>query len=403
MVKAHLPALAFALALAGCDHVPADAVESCQQDVQILPTQTDILVVVDDSGSMEDEQQNLRDNLETFVTALASSPVANDVQIGVTTTDVVDFDGTTAAYGSGPSRSVPYPRGALVAVAPGALTDSSLIGDLVYDSSTGFGGTRILVQGSSTLVADFETNVLLGVRGSGKEEPLHAVRLALADRMDDGTNTGFLRSGARLAVIILTDEDDCTELTTPIVATTNDLCHSTTVKAKGLESVDDFVSFLDGEIQGELRTPLVAVIAGFDPSTLAPSGCTNPSTGQSSYDDPTRLGALVTALGSDRAFKGSICDTSFGSSLEQIAELLVPQTVSLEGAPADGRMLVVSLVKPGGTVVGCPVAISGAADTSSAGVVYQPPQEGRQATLTFQGVCRLESRDQVDISVVCAG
>jgi hypothetical protein len=41
------------------------------------------------------------------------------------------------------------------------------------------------------------------------EQPLEALRLALTDRIEDGTNAGFFREGAVLAVIISTDEDDC--------------------------------------------------------------------------------------------------------------------------------------------------------------------------------------------------
>jgi hypothetical protein len=47
----------------------------------------------------------------------------------------------------------------------------------------------------------------LGVQGCGFEHPLAALRAALAP--SNAANAGFLRPGALLAIIIITDEDDC--------------------------------------------------------------------------------------------------------------------------------------------------------------------------------------------------
>src|SRR6185503_15155126 len=49
------------------------------------PTPADILFVVDNSGSMADEQENLAANFEAFITQIAG---AGDYQIMVATTDV---------------------------------------------------------------------------------------------------------------------------------------------------------------------------------------------------------------------------------------------------------------------------------------------------------------------------
>jgi hypothetical protein len=396
-----IAALAAALST-GCDDVPANAVEACQAEVRVLPARTDILVVVDNSGSMREEQENLRQNLAAFVSALAASPIPHDFQIGVTTPDVVDFDGFTASYPfwvapyDQVAYDIPYPRGALVAVDPRVRNDSSLAGLLVYDPDAGFGGDRILATGSSSLVEDFEANVLVGISGSAKEQPFRAVQLGLTDRLADGVNSGFLRPGARLGLIVVTDEDDCSESVLPLQASTNDLCHDPTVKAEQLLGVADFAAFLGGELGGEGRDPVVAVIAGFDPGTLEPTGCVN------SYDVPTRLAALTDTFGPERSFRGSICDESFGPSLQRVADLLVPQAVPLEGEPPDWRMLVASVKRQDGTVVRCPMALSGASDSALAGAVYAPPRTGRAPTVTFQGACRLGPGDEVSLNLICA-
>jgi len=388
---------------AACDRVPRDAVEACTGQVRLAPAKTDILFVVDDSTSMENEQENLRRNLAAFVQALDSSAIPHDFQIGVTTTSVDNTHGLADEYPyyepPYDGAHIPFPAGRLVAVDPRALTDDALRGLLQWDPDAArFVGTRIIPTGSATVVDDFEANVLVGTQGSSKEEPLRAAELALTARIADGTNAGFLRPGARLGVVVLTDEDDCSE-TVPRdeqVGTTNLLCHDDAIKAQ-LEGLDDFAAFLQGPIAGEQRDPVLAVIAGFDTTTLAPTPrCPG------SYDDPTRLAALVEAMGPARSFRGSICDESFGPSLQRIADLLVPQTVPLEGAPSDPRMLLASVRRADATIR-CPVAPAGAGDAAAeAGAVYAPPQGGRPATLTFQGQCRLQAGDQVKLAVVCA-
>ena len=86
-----LLALLAALALA-CESVPSDAVTRCEA-TRVVPAavKTDILFVIDDSGSMDEEQANLRDNLSAFIDALVAAPIANEFQIGVTTTSVEEL------------------------------------------------------------------------------------------------------------------------------------------------------------------------------------------------------------------------------------------------------------------------------------------------------------------------
>ncbi len=398
-----MAALAAALA-AGCDDPPQNALLSCDQDVRVLPAQTDILFVVDDSRSMAEEQDNLRQNLAAFVAALAASPVPNDFRFGVTTTDVHGSYAMTPAFSTTVppfdtfGYEVPYAQGTIVSIVPGALTDDALRGKPIYDQAHGYlvpGAPRYL---ATSQVQQFENNVLVGTVGSGKEEPLRAAELALGDRIADGSNAGFLRPGARLGLVFLTDEDDCSERAPsagPLVANDSTQCHDPSIK-DDLLAPADFVRFIDGPIAGEERRPVVAVIAGFDTATLAPTGCAT------SFDDPTRLAGLLDILGEERSFRGSICDASFGPSLERIADLLVPQTVPIDGAPPDHRMLVVAVRQREGSTVRCPVAPFGTPEAAGAGAVYAPPQEGRAATLTFQGQCQLRSGDQMELRIACA-
>ncbi len=398
----------------GCGGVPAGAVTDCTPGA-VVPTavQTDILFVIDDSRSMNEEQDNLRDNLAAFVDALVAQPIANDFRIGVISTSVEAF-GATATTGqsypcTAPCTPVPYPDGALVAVRQDA-GGAGIPGALIYDAATGtWGGPRVLDRGGDpatlpALARDFKANVLLGTDGAGKEQPFRAVRLALSDRLLDA-NRGFLRPGARLAIFFVTDEDDCSDSASPW-ASSNDLCHTPSVKAADLDPVADFAAFLLGPLDGELREVVVGAIAGFDPATLAPSCgdaglCTNRACA-TAFDKGDRLAELRAALGSTRMRLGSICDPSFAASLQAFAEDIIPTSVPLSGAPADWRMLAVSVVKPGAAPQACAVAEEGTAAAASAQAVYSPPRFGRPAQLTFQGSCLLGLGDRIDVRLVCA-
>jgi hypothetical protein len=388
--------LAAALAgCAGCDDVPADAVEDCNPQVAVS-ARTDILFVIDDSGSMSGEQAELAQNLSDFIDALVTtSAAALDLHVGVTNTSVTTYGGTEGTYASASFPGVPgtpYPAGALVAIEQDANGDG-LSGHFVwgFDPTAGtstWGGLRMLSSGP-TLAQDFKANVLQGDWGSGKEQPLAAMRLAIEKMAPGGVNAGFRRPGARLAVVVITDEDDCSESAPPLEGLSQATCADQTNKDQNFDPLAGFVTLLDASGGGK---PFVAVIAGFDPVDLDPTGC---SSGDSmSSQDPTRLDAFVAALEAaepGRTLKDSICN-DYGPALLALAENLVPQTIFLDEVPADPDMLVPRVVRADGSVQRC---------VNGTDVVFSGPRQGAPASLTFQNACRLQSRDRVDIQIVC--
>jgi hypothetical protein len=403
-------ALAAALAvLAGCaklDNVPADAVQDCDLTVTPGTAATDILFVIDDSTSMGGEQTLLKNGLYQFIQALAASPIATDLHIGVTTTAVVGWTDTQTSYTSGPSSapiSVPYAAGTIVAIARDG-GGTPIPGAFVY-SNGAYEGSRILSSGQASLRSDFEANVLVGTWGSTREQPFAAARRALEKSAASGPNAGFLRRGARLAIVFLSDEDDCSGPSDATITQSSD-CRNAKLSGTKLTPVGDVAAFLQGPIDGETRDVVVAAIVGVAPGTLALSCgqtyCSNRSCGTAT-DDGARFVELLGHFPADHTSLASICDADFANALAGLADVIMPDTLPLDGAPADWRMLVASLQRPGVGTVPCNVALAGSVEAATAGAVYRAPQSGSPATLTFQNTCAIERGDTVDVKVICAG
>jgi hypothetical protein len=137
----------------------------------------DVLVVVDNSYSMEVEQQKLGERLDRFVSSLQGV----DWQIGITTTDA-----SSGNYGI---------QGSLLPLegAPGQiLTPSTANYEQVFLNT---------ITREETINCAAEQDC-----PSSDEQALTAIMLAIDKSETD--NAGMFREGADLAIIILTDEDE---------------------------------------------------------------------------------------------------------------------------------------------------------------------------------------------------
>jgi hypothetical protein len=162
----------------------------------------DLLLVIDNSSSTGDKQDLFAQNIAGFAAALENLPggVKPNVHIGVVSSTV--GLGTDAfASGNCPAvgddgRFIDTPR-----VATGCLGPT---GSYITDDGM---GTTNLPRNGQTLAQTLSCIAQLGENGCGFEAQLEAMKLAL-DGSQPG-NLGFVRDGAYLAVVILTDEDDC--------------------------------------------------------------------------------------------------------------------------------------------------------------------------------------------------
>ncbi len=168
-----MPSLA--LLLFGCVEYGISQLERTDVFTQQPATELDILLVVDNSCSMEPYQTELSRNFDAFLTFFKEGDV--DYHIGVTTTSVLDVD---PGYGCTQADINRIPAA----------------GHLVEDA--------VIVPGTPDADTLFSDIVNVGTCGSANEMGLEAAALAL----DGGVADGFLRPDAFLSLIFVSDEED---------------------------------------------------------------------------------------------------------------------------------------------------------------------------------------------------
>lgn len=208
-------ALALLAVLIGCqqytfDQVCPGGVSEVDRTIPALtPSPADILFVIDNSGSMADEQENLARNFDAFIDVLAGS--AGDYHIAVVTTDVgVGGDGCgrrSECEGLATQNRLPDFPFALQSTDQSACMDSDIPFNCFIGAESG-GFIRTTGTDRQTIIDQFSANVRIGSCGSGSERGLQAMREALAFTGQAGCNEGFIRDDANLIVVFVSDEPD---------------------------------------------------------------------------------------------------------------------------------------------------------------------------------------------------
>jgi hypothetical protein len=160
-------------------------------------TKVDLLFVIDDSGSMADEQQTLVQSFPEFVAAMqAQLADADSYHIGVITSDAYAYNEPQCAV-----------DGALVTQTGG--DDAS---DAVCTPFAS--GARWLDEAEPDLAASFACAGQVGTDGDGDERPMATMLAAVGEPLNapGACNAGFLRPDALLVVVVISDEEDDHEL-----------------------------------------------------------------------------------------------------------------------------------------------------------------------------------------------
>lgn len=137
--------------------------------VQDASPKADILLVIDNSCSMYEEQTSLATNFASFIKYAKSSGV--DYHIGVITTDM----------------------------------DSSIDKGRLRGDAT---NPKVLTSTTPDVENKFKAKVNLGTMGSGWEKGFEPSLAALTAPLVTNENAGFLRNDASLAIVVVTDETE---------------------------------------------------------------------------------------------------------------------------------------------------------------------------------------------------
>jgi len=171
----------------------------------------DFLFVVDNSGSMADEQEALAKSFDGFITSIQNTVMAEDYHIMVIDTDAGNsflqeclFLCVLLPECEGyPCNMLPVPEGCDATLGTGLTKDPK-------DKECGItGGNRYMVDGQPNLSTVFECVAKVGTNGDGSERPMEAMVSSVSTLNKPGTcNDGFLRKDALLVVTFITDEED---------------------------------------------------------------------------------------------------------------------------------------------------------------------------------------------------
>ncbi len=171
---------------------------------QNVKNKVDVLFMVDNSASMDAMTEQLKSRFNQFFqvfTDLAKSGTNADLQIGVVTSDY--GAGATGAPGCQPS-----PGGQAGRLQAGGGAGSKCLGpvgaNFIKFDFANQGNANL--PANQDLVTTFSCMASVGAQGCGFEHQLESVYAALHNPIPE--NQGFLRDGALLTVVFLTNEDD---------------------------------------------------------------------------------------------------------------------------------------------------------------------------------------------------
>lgn len=202
-----------------------------QTDITVLvqpPSELDILFMVDNSPSMDTKQEALAKTFPALIKVLETMEGGlPDLHIGVISSDLGAGGGELGDNCGVPlgNRGLLWGNDSSESALKG-VTDSYNQFATVAKLSNGCGlsqGARWIQDIRSTATSGRLRNYSgdltdvfsclakgVGTGGCGEEHPLQSIRLALNPQKDiNEANIGFLRPNARLAIVMVTDEDDC--------------------------------------------------------------------------------------------------------------------------------------------------------------------------------------------------
>jgi len=367
-------------------HPEDGSLEATKKEITIdVPSESDILIVVDNSGSMEKHISDTRRDIVNFTRELSS--LGNKFRIAVVTSDNPANDPSDPLCGSDgkspPDVDAKNNGRCGKFIKPKNRTENFL-------DSANFTAEQLAIRFGEYLTVGSTINT----QGSAVEQSLKGAYMALDPKntAEGGANAGFFREDALLLIVFLTDESDCSYPTDadgalfPSVGNNAGLqCYANTA---ALETAQNWAQKVT-ERRGDKRRIAVGLISSAVRDTngvVRSAPCVTVNGAPSEQCDcflnnggdfckftrkMTAQAGLCTgngcctALSNDRLetfareFKSerdSICQDNFGETLIKLARLADQQCFSLDKVPLDGNPDNIQLeLKRVGTEVFVPV------------------------------------------------
>ncbi len=248
------------------------------KDSLVIPieiTKLDVIICVDNSTSMSQEQSRLGAGFDSFTRALIASNL--DYQLGFIASDM---------SGTGPTQ------------------DGNLL-PIGRNTNNGY----ILASGDTNQAYNFRRTIERPETGSSDERCIYAVITALQKNQH-----GMIRSDADLAIVIISDEDSRGEGGThgrPLIS--------------GKDYGTDLVTEA-ARIKGNKKVTIGAIIV----KPGSNDSCLYEQQAQGEDADPHYGIQYQAAADATNGVVGSICDTNYNYHLEQMSQKLVSTEVSID-------------------------------------------------------------------------
>ncbi len=268
----------------------------------------DVLFVIDDSGTMSQEQENLAASFPKLIARLEGiKPAVKSYHLGVVSTDL----------GAG---------GREIGTCKGSGDDGKLL-HAPHGSGCAASYPKWLEGPAATVAQDFACIAKLGTEGCGYEQQLEAALRALTTQPE---NAGFLRKNAPLAIIFISDEDDCSAKDASLFDPDDlSLGELPTRCVRLLDKLHPISRYVDGfrALKDNPERIVVAAITGpagavvLDPKlgTGMKPICSSPSFGEATPGN--RFAELVKQFG-ERGVQASLCDGDLAAPLDVIGKAL---------------------------------------------------------------------------------
>jgi hypothetical protein len=277
----------------------------------------DFLFVIDNSGSMSDEQDNLINSFGGFIETIRDTVQAQDYQIMVVDTDASGGGSSSITCTNGDCSCTPVPaccetlcngfgdscNGVPCDMLPGGECDGTLgAGKIFRNDGTQCldePGPRFMTQDDADLGEKFACVGEVGTFGDGNEQPMASMLAAVGPELGamGACNEGFVRDDAILVVTFITDEEDIEK------------------------SPGDPPDWKAGVIAAKNGNADAVVVLGLFGDTDQPGAICGPFMDESGAEPGVRLRAFTESFG-NRGVVGSVCAADYAPFFQEAVAVI---------------------------------------------------------------------------------